>query len=256
MTKSFRPAACALLSACAILSTTNLHAQEAPTSTPSPTTEVNVKTLIDYYKDGGFVMHVLLAGLIVTIGLSLYLSMAISKGRMVPKKLVDKVNRTMAVRDIQGVYSLANDNPCVYSKCLSQALLKVNFERDLANKASMVVSAEDTLDQEETKLMVMVNYLNTVSTLAPMIGLFGTVYGMIIAFDALAAGNTEPSDLAGGIGTAMLTTAGGLVVGIPAMFFYFYFRNQLSTITTEIQKQFSYAIDVLSGEIQLRSEAE
>ena len=50
---------------------------------------------------------------------------------------------------------------------------------------------------------------------------------------------------------AMLTTAGGLIVGIPAMFFYFFFKNRLAAITTEIQKQFSYAIDVLSGELQL-----
>ncbi|MEO0446730.1 MAG: MotA/TolQ/ExbB proton channel family protein [Verrucomicrobiota bacterium] len=212
---------------------------------------VTQKTLIDYYAEGGVTMHVLLAGLVITIALTLYLFMAVNKARMVPKKLVDQVNRTMAQRDIQGVYELTNKNQCVYSKCLSEALLKVNFDRDLYNKASMVVAAEDTLDQEETKVMVWINYLNTVSTLAPMIGLFGTVYGMIMAFDALAAGNTEPSDLAGGIGTAMLTTAGGLIVGIPAMFFYFFFRNQLSTIVTEIQKQFNYAIDVLSGEIRL-----
>ena len=64
-------------------------------------------------------------------------------------------------------------------------------------------------------------------------------------------GKAEPSDLAGGIGTAMLTTAGGLLVGIPAMFFYFFFKNRLASLTTEIQKQFSYAIDVLSGELQL-----
>ncbi|MEO0416085.1 MAG: MotA/TolQ/ExbB proton channel family protein, partial [Verrucomicrobiota bacterium] len=119
----------------------------------------------------------------------------------------------------------------------------------------MVVAAEDTLDQEENKVMVMINYLNTISTLAPMIGLFGTVLGMIAAFGELTAGNAEPSDLAGGIGTAMLTTLGGLAVGIPAMFFYFFFRNKLSSITTEIQKQFSFAIDVLSGELQLEGNA-
>ena len=119
-----------------------------------------------------------------------------------------------------------------------------------------MISAEDTLEQEETKQMIWINYLNTVSTLAPMVGLFGTVMGMIQAFDALSAGKSEPAELAGGIGTAMLTTAGGLIVGIPAMFFYFFFRNRLSSITTEIQKNFSFAIDVLSGEIQLEGSVE
>ncbi len=229
-----------------------VHAQDG-----SPPPEVvETKTLIDYYQAGGIVMHFLLLGLVVTLGLTVYLAIAVSPGRLVPKRLVDGVNRTMAERDIQGAYALCSENPCAFSHCLSQALLKVNFDRDLANKASMVTAAEDTLEQEETKLMVWINYLNTVSTLAPMIGLFGTVIGMITAFDALAAGKSQPADLAGGIGTAMLTTAGGLIVGIPAMFFYFFFRNRLSSIATEIQKNFSFAIDVLSGEIQLEGAAQ
>lgn len=211
------------------------------------------KSIVDFYNDGGATMHVLLLGLIATVALTIYLFIAVSPGKMVPKKLVDSINVTMANHDIQGAYNLANATPCAYSKCISQALLKVNFDRDLANKASMVVSAEDTLDQEETKATGLINYLNTISTLAPMVGLFGTVIGMITAFGQLTAGKAEPSDLAGGIGTAMLTTAGGLLVGIPAMFFYFFFKNRLASLTTEIQKQFSYAIDVLSGELQLES---
>ena len=209
-----------------------------------------------YFFAGGPTMWVLLAGFIATVALTLYLFVAVSGAKMVPKKLVDNINVTMANHDIQGAYNLANATPCAYSNCISSALLKVNFERDLANKASMVVSAEDTLDQEENKVNGLINYLNTISTLAPMVGLFGTVIGMIAAFNQLTSGKTDPSDLAGGIGTAMLTTAGGLLVGIPAMFFYFFFKNRLASITTEIQKQFSYAIDVLSGELQLEGSAQ
>ncbi len=217
---------------------------------------VETKNIIDFYNEGGPTMHVLLVGLIATVALTIYLFITVTAGKMVPKKLVDNINMAMANRDISAAYNLANANPCAYSKCLSQALLKVNFERDLYNKGSMVVSAEDTLDQEETRVNGLITYLNTISTLAPMVGLFGTVIGMIDAFAQLTAGKAEPSDLAGGIGTAMLTTAGGLLVGIPAMFFYFYFKNRLASVTTEIQKQFSYAIDVLSGEIQLQSAAQ
>tara|TARA_R110002096_G_scaffold292391_1_gene486901 strand:+ start:7584 stop:8348 length:765 start_codon:yes stop_codon:yes gene_type:complete len=228
------------------------QAQERVTESEVETT----KTLIDYYKSGGPVMHVLLVGSVITIALTVYCFIAVNPGRMVPKRLVESTNRAMAQRDIQNAYSLCNENPCSFSKCVSNALLKVNFDRDLANKDSMMISAEDTLEQEETKQMIWINYLNTVSTLAPMVGLFGTVMGMIQAFDALSAGKSEPAELAGGIGTAMLTTAGGLIVGIPAMFFYFFFRNRLSSITTEIQKNFSFAIDVLSGEIQLEGSVE
>ena len=110
------------------------------------------------------------------------------------------------------------------------------------------------MNQEETRQMLWVNYLNVFATLAPMIGLLGTVWGMIESFDQLARGASEPQDLAGGIGKAMSTTAGGLIVGIPAMFFYFFFRNRLTAIVSQIQKDASFAVDVLSGEIKLESD--
>ncbi len=104
--------------------------------------------------------------------------------------------------------------------------------------------------------MLWVNYLNVFATLAPMVGLLGTVWGMIESFEQLARGASEPQDLAGGIGKAMITTAGGLIVGIPAMFFYFFFRNQLTVIVSEIQKQATFAVDVLSGELKLAGREE
>ncbi len=76
----------------------------------------------------------------------------------------------------------------------------------MAQLLSNLLPFQDTLDQEETKVSGLINYLNTISTLAPMVGLFGTVIGMITAFGQLTSGKAEPSDLAGGIGTAMLTT--------------------------------------------------
>ena len=59
------------------------------------------------------------------------------------------------------------------------------------------------------------------------------------------------ADLAAGIGEAMITPAGGLIVGIPAMFFYFFFKNRLVTIMSEMQKNTSFIVDILSGEVAL-----
>ena len=99
--------------------------------------------------------------------------------------------------------------------------------------------------------MTWINYLNVFATIAPMVGLFGTVSGMIAAFNKLKAGESEPADLAGGIGEAMITTAGGLIVGIPAMFFFFFFRTKLMGIMAELQRSSSFLIGVLSGEVKL-----
>jgi biopolymer transport protein ExbB len=152
---------------------------------------------------------------------------------------------------VNAAYQLSEQNPSAYAKVVGPALLKVNFERDHANKGSMEQAAGDALDREETRQMAWVNYLNVFATLAPMLGLLGTVTGMIASFDQLAAGRSEPADLAGGIGEAMITTAGGLFVGIPAMFFYFFFKNRLTSIMSDVQKNAAFVIDILSGEVAL-----
>ena len=183
---------------------------------------IETKSLGDVYTQGGWIMHVLLVCSIGTIAIVVYCFVQITPKKMVPKNLVESINRTMQKRDIQNAYALCEENPNSFSRVISAALLKANFDRDLANKGSMEQAAVETIEQEETKQMLWVNYLNVFATLAPMIGLLGTVWGMIESFDQLARGASEPQDLAGGIGKAMSTTAGGLIVGIPAMFFYFF----------------------------------
>ncbi len=225
--------------------------QEVPINEEEAPPPDETRSALDIYQEGGWFMHVLLLCSIGTIAVIVYCFVQITPRKMGPKSQVDQVNHAMAQKDVTNAYSLCQANPNSYTNVVSSALLKVNFERDKANKISMDEAAGEVLDQEEIKQMIWVNYLNVFATLAPMIGLLGTVWGMIESFDQLASGNAEPQDLAGGIKKAMGTTAGGLLVGIPAMFFYFYFRNKLMATVSLIQKNASFAIDILSGEIRL-----
>jgi biopolymer transport protein ExbB len=211
---------------------------------------------LDLYKQGGGFMHILLLCSVGTIAVAIYCFVQVSGKKMAPKALVDQVNAAMASRDVVGAYGACQASPSSYARVMAGALLKVNFDRDLANKASMTDAAAEALDEEEHRQMVWVNYLNIFATLAPMIGLLGTVWGMIEAFDKLATTSGDAKQLAGGIKIAMVTTAGGLVVGIPAMFFYFFFRDKLQGAMTTVQKHASFAIDILSGEIRLQGAVE
>jgi len=211
---------------------------------------------LDLYRQGGGFMHILLVCSIGTIAVAVYCFVQISGKKMAPRSLVDRVNSAMASRDVGSAYHACESSPSSYGRVMAGALLKVNFERDLANKASMTDAASEALDEEEHRQMVWVNYLNIFATLAPMIGLLGTVWGMIEAFDKLATTSGDPKQLAGGIKIAMVTTAGGLIVGIPAMFFYFFFRDKLQGVMTTVQKHASFAIDILSGEIRLQGAVE
>jgi biopolymer transport protein ExbB len=242
----FLPAALALVALGSAL------AQEEAPATPPPGPPPAVeKSLLDLFNAGGALMWPILLCSIGTIAVGVYCFLQISQKKMMPKAQLDAVSQYMQRHDANSAYQLCQSSPNVFANTMSSALLKVNFERDLANKASMEQAAGETLVQEETRLMIWVNYLNIFATIAPMLGLLGTVTGMIQSFDQLAAGRSEPQDLAGGIGEAMLTTAGGLIVGIPAMFLYFYFRNLLQVAVGNIQKQVTFMIDIISGELKL-----
>ncbi len=230
-------------------------AEPDPLTGEATPAQVEDKTLLDMFTQGGWLMYPLLLCSIGTAAVAVYCFIQINGKKMMPSHQVEAVGKFMEQRDAGGAYSLCHSNPNAFANTMSSALLKVNFERDLANKVSMEQSAAETLANEETKLMLWVNYLNVFATIGPMLGLLGTVTGMIEAFDSLAAGKSEPADLAGGIGVAMLTTAAGLLVGIPAMFFYFYFRNSLAIIIANIQKRVTFMIDLLSGELKLEGAA-
>ena len=116
------------------------------------------------------------------------------------------------------------------------------------NKGAMENTIAEECFREETKMMVIVNYLNTFAVLAPMIGLLGTVAGMITSFSALTAGKAEATDLAKGIGEALIATGGGLLLAIPAMFLYFFFRGMVSTNMADVHKTLSHMLDLFTGE--------
>jgi len=227
-------------------------AQEAsPSPVVPPPPAVVEKSLLDLFLTGGPLMWPILLCSMGTIAVGVYCFLQINQKKMMPKTQEAAVSQYMQHRDPNSAYQLCQSQPNVFANTMSAALLKVNFERDLANKASMEQAAGETLMQEEQRLMIWINYLNIFATIGPMLGLLGTVTGMIQSFDQLAAGRSEPSDLAGGIGEAMITTAGGLIVGIPAMFLFFYFRNLLQVAIGNIQKSVTFMIDVLSGELKL-----
>ncbi len=247
--------ATALLAAATLVVIPELPAQDAP---PEPTTtapQPKDKTLLDTFNSGGPLMWPLLLCSIGTAAVGLYCFLQINGKKMMPNAQVESVGQFMQARDASSAYSLCHGQQNVFANTIAAAMLKVNFERDLANKVSMEQAAAETLANEETKISIWVNYLNVFATIGPMLGLLGTVTGMITSFDMLAAGKSEPADLAGGIGEAMTTTAAGLLVGIPAMFLYFYFRNLLQVQVANIQKRVTFMLDLLSGEIKLEGSA-
>ena len=102
---------------------------------------------------------------------------------------------------------------------------------------SMEKAMEAASVHEITAGLKPINYLSIIAQIAPMLGLLGTVSGMIKAFQKIGLGGMgKPELLASNIGEAMITTAAGLIIGIPAMFFYFYLKSRYMSNVSQLTR--------------------
>lgn len=227
-----------------------------PTSAPAPAAETapapaapaKDRTLLDLYRTGGLVMHPLAAMSVALIVIAVWLQLALTKGKLMPPEELAAYSGFLSQRQVEEAYRYARQRPSLLSRSLAAALVKANLHRDLFNKPAMETAAADLLYHEEGRLISWVQYLNVISTLAPMLGLLGTVTGMIASFEQLKRGQATPTDLAGGIGEAMVATATGLLLAIPAMFCFFHYRNLVSTSVADVGQRVGRLLDLFTGE--------
>ena len=152
------------------------------------------------------------------------------KPSVVPSDLIDKIEKRIAKKDFRSIIDLTRDDQTYLGKILHAAFREARF-----GFPAMMRALEQTADELATARLRRIEMLNVVGQVSPMIGLFGTVYGMILAFGAIVAsgGTADPVALAGGIGTALTTTFWGLVVAIPALAGYAVLRNKIDELTVE-----------------------
>jgi biopolymer transport protein ExbB len=107
-------------------------------------------------------------------------------------------------------------------------------------------SVEEASVEQMTQLMKPIDYLSIIGATSPMLGLLGTVMGMIKAFQTMGSqGMGKPEVLAGNIGEALITTATGLIIAIPAMAFFFYFKKRFDKTLATLGRNLSYLFDAL-----------
>jgi biopolymer transport protein ExbB len=160
-------------------------------------------------------------------------------------------------RDVGQMYSLCRASPCLFTNGLLPGLRKINPEDPAASKPDMESAIAESVVREEAQVGFWINFLSLITGIAPMIGLLGTVSGMIGAFQKIGMGGMgKPELLAANIGEALITTAAGLIIAIPSMFAYFLFRNNLSRIIRDAEGEYSAIIDALTGAGNLFAEVE
>ena len=175
--------------------------------------------------------------------------------KFIPQSALKKVSALLLAREVTQASQRLEEQPSVLSKTMIIAMAKARPELQDANKEKIESSLVEALEGEENNVGQWINYLNVVAAVAPMIGLLGTVSGMIGAFSTIAQGGMgRPELLAGDIGEALITTATGLVIGIPAMIAYFVLRNRLSNQMLATTQTASQLIDTLTGDYNKEDE--
>ena len=146
-----------------------------------------------------------------------------------PPELLGRGRGLMRENRSDETLELARANPSFLAEVLTAAIAESDSGRTAMTRAAAQASEERAVHR-----LRRIEPLNIIGNVAPMIGLFGTVYGMILAFREIVAagGAPDPVGLAAGIGTALVTTFWGLIVAIPALAVYAVLRNRLDELTT------------------------
>jgi biopolymer transport protein ExbB len=177
----------------------------------------------------GPVEWVLILHSVVGVSLAIQRIMTIKTDFLVPEDLVDDLHNLFAdgVNDeaIEEAVNIVADDETMLGQIVYAALDKKDLGFDAMREAAESVGAS-----EHNKYMAQINWLQLLASIGPMLGLLGTVVGMIQAFFIMAnaGGSVDPALLANSIGGAMITTATGLIIAIPMLFFYFFLRARVN----------------------------
>jgi len=191
----------------------------------------------------GWPIWPLLVASVVAVALIIERSLALRTAKIVPSALLGQV---IAVYRRQGVSEellerLAQDSPL-------GAVLAAGLRNHRASRVVMKEAIEDAGRRVGHELERFLTTLGTIATAAPLLGLFGTVVGMIEIFAAQAPGGTNPQQLAHGISVALYNAAFGIGIAVPALIFYRHFRAKVDGLVVQMEALAAKLVDIVHGE--------
>ncbi|MEA3489214.1 MAG: MotA/TolQ/ExbB proton channel family protein [Candidatus Omnitrophota bacterium] len=190
-------------------------------------------TLWQIIRAGGEVMVVLAFLSIAALALITYYFLTIKQEKLLPEDFLEKSLDLIEQQRFEEARRGCEDS----SSSLISKVLFVGLSRLGKEKVVVKEAIQDEGRRATDGLWQKLSYLADVAAISPMVGLLGTVLGMIQAFNVIAfqAGAVKPILLASGISKAMVTTATGLIIAIPAMIFYSFFRGRLQDVSARLE---------------------
>ena len=198
--------------------------------------------LLDIFLKGGFIMWPILLSSIIGLAVSIDRFIMLRKAKINVPAFMVRIRGFIKKKDISGAISYCMQEKSPVANIVRKWLKKYKYGHDRVKDA-----IENAGSQEISKLEKGLSVLASVAGIAPLLGFLGTVTGMIQAFMTIQdlAGAANPSDLAGGIWEALITTAFGLIIGIPAFALYNYFLSAVKKLVGEMETVANDVIDVI-----------
>ena len=191
----------------------------------------------------GWPIWFLILASIVALGLMVERLMVLRTNRVAPPALLDEVIKELKQRGVSDgmLTRLADSSPLgrIFAAGLKNIKSPPEVMKNSIEEAGRAVSHD---------LEHFLTTLGTIASISPLLGLFGTVVGMIEIFGSQTASGNNPAILAHGISVALYNTAFGLIVAVPSMIFYRHFRSKVDSLTIEMEQQATRLVEIAHGQ--------
>jgi biopolymer transport protein ExbB len=186
---------------------------------------------------GGWVMLPILAASFIAVMLVMYHSMTLKMNRVATPNFKKVLEGLIRDGNITGFYEACKSSPQLIARLMEKAAHFVQNNPRNVDPVALREIVQSEGNRQAASLNQQVVYLMDVGVLAPMLGLFGTVIGILRSFGSIASEATPMRTmlLAGGVSQALVATAAGLIVGISAMAFYSFFRGRVQKLISELE---------------------
>ena len=184
-----------------------------------------------FFENAGTIGLAIMVLSVVALTLIIKELMAMRRDQLAPPELVDEMEALFEAGEYQEAIELCETEPCYFTNIVAAGLPKLNASFDAMEK-----SLEEMIEEETIKLHARLSWLSLIAGVAPMMGLMGTVSGMIGAFELIAQlkGQATPDQLAGDISGALITTLLGLIVAVPVTAAFVFLRNRVVSYSLEV----------------------
>ncbi len=200
--------------------------------------------MLELIKAGGWLMVPILACSVLSLAIICERFWTLQTKRVIPRHLVAQVWHMYRNAQLDASRIAALRKGSMLGRMLAAGLVNLHHDREI-----MKESIEETGRQVVHELERYLNSLGTIASISPLLGLLGTVIGMIKVFSAIMGhGVGNPSVLAGGISEALITTAAGLSVAIPTLMFYRSFRGRVDDLVVRMVEEALKMVEVMHGE--------